>query len=131
MSWTPAIIYCRYALDTGQQFIVAVVDSDKAYTVFAPCVDCRKENRLKNVKITDLLFQELITTMYIGFIVLIFSSFVVYMVEKDHNENFASFAHALWWGVITLCTVGYGDAVPITWKASSKASYWLTQKAIG
>ena len=68
--------------------------------------------------------------MYIGFIVLIFSSFVVYMVEKDHNENFASFAHALWWGVITLCTVGYGDAVPITWKASSKASYWLTHKAI-
>ena len=55
--------------------------------------------------------------MYIGFIVLVFSSFVVYMVEKDHNENFASFAHALWWGVITLCTVGYGDAVPITWKA--------------
>lgn len=53
--------------------------------------------------------QELITTLYIGFLVLIFSSFVVYMVEKDYNENFASFAHALWWGVITLCTVGYGD----------------------
>jgi hypothetical protein len=67
--------------------------------------------------------------MYIGFIVLIFSSFVVYMVEKDHNENFASFAHALWWGVITLCTVGYGDAVPITWKAS-KISYWLTHNVI-
>ena len=41
--------------------------------------------------------QELITTLYIGFLVLIFSSFVVYMVEKDYNENFASFAHALWY----------------------------------
>ena len=43
--------------------------------------------------------QELITTLYIGFLVLIFSSFVVYMVEKDYNENFASFAHALWYTV--------------------------------
>ena len=31
--------------------------------------------------------QELITTLYIGFLVLIFSSFVVYMVEKDYNEK--------------------------------------------
>ena len=67
--------------------------------------------------------QELITTLYIGFLVLIFSSFVVYMVEKDYNENFASFAHALWWGVITLCTVGYGDSVPVTWKGKIMASF--------
>ena len=67
--------------------------------------------------------QELVTTLYIGFLVLIFSSFVVYMVEKDYNENFASFAHALWWGVITLCTVGYGDSVPVTWKGKIMASF--------
>ena len=60
--------------------------------------------------------QELITTLYIGFLVLIFSSFVIYMVEKEENDKFKSFAHALWWGVITLCTVGYGDTVPVTWK---------------
>ena len=45
------------------------------------------------------------------------------MVEKDYNENFASFAHALWWGVITLCTVGYGDSVPVTWKGKIMASF--------
>jgi hypothetical protein len=67
--------------------------------------------------------QELVTTLYIGFLVLIFSSFVVYMVEKDYNENFSSFAHALWWGVITLCTVGYGDSVPVTWKGKIMASF--------
>ena len=61
--------------------------------------------------------QELLTTLYIGFLVLMFSSFIIYQVEKDENPKmFGSFAHALWWGFITVCTVGYGDSVPITWK---------------
>ena len=46
-------------------------------------------------------FQELITTVYIGFIGLIFSSFIIYLVEKDDNPNFRSFADALWWGVVS------------------------------
>ncbi|XP_040564992.1 potassium voltage-gated channel subfamily KQT member 1 isoform X28 [Lepeophtheirus salmonis] len=66
--------------------------------------------------------QELITTIYIGFLGLVFSSFVIYIVEKDHNDDFKSFADALWWGVITLCTVGYGDAVPKSWKGKIIAS---------
>jgi len=66
--------------------------------------------------------QELITTIYIGFLGLIFSSFVIYLVEKDVNDNFQSLPDALWWGVITLCTVGYGDAVPHTWKGKLIAS---------
>ena len=45
--------------------------------------------------------QELITTIYIGFLSLVFSSFVIYLVEKDENDNFKSFADALWWGVVS------------------------------
>ena len=53
--------------------------------------------------------QELLTTLYIGFLVLMFSSFIIYQVEKDENPaQFGSFAHSLWWGFITVCTVGYG-----------------------
>ncbi|XP_063882107.1 potassium voltage-gated channel subfamily KQT member 1-like isoform X1 [Scylla paramamosain] len=66
--------------------------------------------------------QELITTVYIGFLGLIFSSFLVYLVEKDSNDHFKNFPDALWWGVITLCTVGYGDAVPKTWGGKMIAS---------
>ncbi|XP_042232598.1 potassium voltage-gated channel subfamily KQT member 1-like isoform X2 [Homarus americanus] len=66
--------------------------------------------------------QELITTLYIGFLGLIFSSFLVYLVEKDNNENFRHLPDALWWGVITLCTVGYGDVVPKTWRGKIIAS---------
>uniref|UniRef100_A0A0K8V298 Potassium voltage-gated channel subfamily KQT member 5 n=2 Tax=Bactrocera latifrons TaxID=174628 RepID=A0A0K8V298_BACLA len=60
--------------------------------------------------------QELLTSVYIGFLGLTFSSFLVYLVERDVNEQFSNFAKALWWGVITMCTIGYGDSVPITWQ---------------
>uniref|UniRef100_A0A914XL38 Potassium voltage-gated channel subfamily KQT member 1 n=1 Tax=Plectus sambesii TaxID=2011161 RepID=A0A914XL38_9BILA len=64
--------------------------------------------------------QELITTLYIGFLGLIFSSYFVYLAEKDHQTAdgrvaFTSYADALWWGVITMTTIGYGDVVPQTW----------------
>lgn len=47
------------------------------------------------------LLQELITTLYIGFLGLIFSSYFVYLAEKDSSDdsNFHSYADALWWWV--------------------------------
>ncbi|XP_037127345.1 potassium voltage-gated channel subfamily KQT member 5 isoform X8 [Syngnathus acus] len=59
--------------------------------------------------------KELVTAWYIGFLVLIFSSFLVYLVEKEENKDFATYADALWWGTITLTTIGYGDKTPQTW----------------
>lgn len=50
--------------------------------------------------------QELITTLYIGFLGLIFSSYFVYLAEKDQISSdgktaFTSYADALWWGVVS------------------------------
>ncbi|XP_026793472.3 potassium voltage-gated channel subfamily KQT member 1.1 isoform X2 [Pangasianodon hypophthalmus] len=64
--------------------------------------------------------QELITTLYIGFLGLIFCSYFVYLAEKDAVDSsgiteFSSYADALWWGVVTVTTIGYGDKVPQTW----------------
>ncbi|KAL1007641.1 hypothetical protein UPYG_G00089400 [Umbra pygmaea] len=71
--------------------------------------------------------QELITTLYIGFLGLIFSSYFVYLAEKDAVDSngateFASYADALWWGVVTVTTIGYGDKVPQTWIGKTIAS---------
>ncbi|XP_056294578.1 LOW QUALITY PROTEIN: potassium voltage-gated channel subfamily KQT member 2 [Pseudoliparis swirei] len=59
--------------------------------------------------------KELITAWYIGFLCLILGSFLVYLAEKEDNEQFETYADALWWGLITLTTIGYGDKFPITW----------------
>ncbi|XP_036805796.1 potassium voltage-gated channel subfamily KQT member 2 isoform X3 [Oncorhynchus mykiss] len=59
--------------------------------------------------------KELITAWYIGFLCLILASFLVYLAEKEDNDQFETYADALWWGLITLTTIGYGDKFPITW----------------
>ncbi|XP_055364836.1 potassium voltage-gated channel subfamily KQT member 2 isoform X5 [Betta splendens] len=59
--------------------------------------------------------KELITAWYIGFLCLILASFLVYLAEKEDNKQFETYADALWWGLITLTTIGYGDKFPITW----------------
>nr|XP_020498854.1 potassium voltage-gated channel subfamily KQT member 1-like isoform X2 [Labrus bergylta] len=66
--------------------------------------------------------QELITTLYIGFLSLIFASYFVYLAEKEANESFENYADALWWGVVTVTTIGYGDIIPMTWIGRSIAS---------
>ncbi|XP_071943159.1 potassium voltage-gated channel subfamily KQT member 1-like isoform X2 [Antedon mediterranea] len=73
--------------------------------------------------------QELITTLYIGFLVLIFSSYFVYLVERcpdkkcaGNQGDFHTYADALWWGVVTVTTIGYGDTVPATWAGKAIAS---------
>jgi voltage-gated potassium channel len=46
--------------------------------------------------------------------VLLVASLVAYHAEHPTNPDFATVGDALWWGIVTLTTVGYGDIVPKT-----------------
>ncbi|MCC5916249.1 MAG: ion transporter [Cryomorphaceae bacterium] len=59
--------------------------------------------------------QELFIAIFFTITLLIFISFLMYYVEGPHQpEHFGSVPETMWWGIITLTTVGYGDVVPIT-----------------
>ncbi|MGC2778954.1 MAG: cyclic nucleotide-gated ion channel [Bradyrhizobium sp.] len=46
--------------------------------------------------------------------VLLFAS-LLYAIERDvQPDKFGTIPHAMWWAIVTLGTVGYGDVVPVT-----------------
>jgi len=50
----------------------------------------------------------------ITFLIVIFSSISILIVEKDPASNIKSAEDAIWWSLVTVTTVGYGDKFPVT-----------------
>ena len=59
--------------------------------------------------------NQLIAAFFATVVLLIFSSSLVYFAERGAQpEAFPSIPATMWWGIITLTTVGYGDVSPMT-----------------
>jgi voltage-gated potassium channel len=71
-------------------------------------VGSRLDARLAHVVANRRIFPFLVVvTVSIGLL----AGFVATLVDK---ENFPSLADGVWWAIVTLATVGYGDIVPTT-----------------
>jgi len=58
----------------------------------------------------ELLFSALL----MGLLLLISSTLMYYAEHEAQPQVFSSIPAALWWGVMTLTTIGYGDIYPVT-----------------
>ncbi|MES1215603.1 MAG: ion transporter [Bacteroidota bacterium] len=60
-------------------------------------------------------FNELLLAFVLTMFLIIIASCLVYFAEHIKNpKQFSSIPATMWWAIVTLATVGYGDIVPIT-----------------
>ena len=58
---------------------------------------------------------ELMTVVLVLAVMLVLASAMMFYAEhRAQPEDFASIPEAMWWSIITLTTVGYGDVSPVT-----------------
>jgi voltage-gated potassium channel len=59
--------------------------------------------------------RALVGALMFMLILLVFASSLMHMIERQAQPvTFGSIPEAMWWAVVTLTTVGYGDVAPIT-----------------
>ena len=59
--------------------------------------------------------SDLLTVIMVLSLLLLMASSLIFFAEKEAQpDKFANIPQAMWWSIITLTTVGYGDAVPVT-----------------
>ena len=93
-----------------------VVRVVRLFRVFRVAKLARYSNALQVIgRVAKAKREELLVVLSAAVLLLLISSTLIYFAEHvGQPEAFSSIPAAMWWGVCTLTTVGYGDVYPAT-----------------
>ncbi|KIG14407.1 Potassium voltage-gated channel subfamily KQT [Enhygromyxa salina] len=63
--------------------------------------------------LTDNRLPFIFALSFLGVVVVTFGT-TIYMIERHANDGITTLADGLWWSIVTLTTVGFGDIAPVT-----------------
>lgn len=88
----------------------------RVFRVFRALKLIRYNKALNRFRLAAKIVKEEIVLFFIVTVIFIFiaSSGIYFFENSAQPEVFSSVLHSVWWAVVTLTTVGYGDVYPIT-----------------
>ena len=100
----------------SRQFDLRALRALRIFRVISALKISKYNDALRRSSIALKIIKPELTLFFIltGVFLFLSAAGIYYFENEAQPEQFASIFHSLWWAIITLTTVGYGDVYPIT-----------------
>ena len=113
LAWIPLWISLIVDHETAHYLtVIRILRMLRAFRILKMMPLIGAEDRL--VKAVRRSLPKILVFMFFIFTIVTILGSLMYVIEGDQNHNFSSIPTSVYWAIITITTVGFGDITPIT-----------------